>query len=104
MLIHAPESLRRPFRQRVHVMTGGAAPPSAVISRMEALGFEVHHLYGLTETYGPAAVCAWQPGLAELPLEERAAFISRQGVPHRMVGDLAVLDPATMQKVPADGA
>ena len=104
MLIHAPESLRRPFSRRVHVMTGGAAPPSAVISRMEALDFEVHHLYGLTETYGPAAVCAWQPGLAELPLEERAAFISRQGVPHRMVGDLAVLDPATMQPVPADGA
>jgi fatty-acyl-CoA synthase len=104
MLIHAPEELRRPFGRQVHVMTGGAAPPSAVISRMEPLGFAVHHLYGLTETYGPATVCAWQPGLADLPLERRAAFMSRQGVPHQMVQDMAVLDPATMRPVAADGA
>jgi len=104
MLIHAPESLRRPFGARVHAITGGAAPPSTVISRMEALGFEVHHLYGLTETYGPATVCAWQPGIDELPLEARAAFMSRQGVAHRMVQEMAVLDPATMRRVAADGA
>ena len=104
MLIHAPEDVRRAFAQRVRVITGGAAPPAAVIIRMEALGFEVQHLYGLTETYGPATVCAWQPGIAELPLESRAAFLSRQGVPHRMVGDMAVLALETMQPVPADGA
>ncbi len=104
MLIHAPADLRRRFEQRVHVITGGAAPPAAVIGRMEALGFEVHHLYGLTETYGPATVCAWQPGLADLPLEARAAFLSRQGVPHRMVQDMTVASPETMQPVPADGA
>ena len=104
MLIHAPESLRKPLRHRVRVMTGGASPPSTVISRMEALGFEVRHLYGLTETYGPASVCAWQPGLDALPVAERAAFLSRQGVPHQMLEDLTVMDPATMHPVPADAA
>jgi fatty-acyl-CoA synthase len=104
MLIHAPEDLRRPLAQRVKVMTGGASPPSTVISRMEALGFEVRHLYGLTETYGPASTCAWQPELEAMPMAERAAFMARQGVPHQMLEDLTVMDAATMRPVPADGA
>ncbi len=103
MLIHAPETVRRRFDRPVHIMTGGAAPPSIVIERMEALGFEVHHLYGLTETYGPATVNAWQPERAALPLAEKALFMARQGVPHPLAADMAVLDPVTMASVPADG-
>ncbi len=103
MLIHAPETVRRRVARPVHIMTGGAAPPSIVIERMEALGFEVHHLYGLTETYGPATVNAWQPERDTLPLAEKALFMARQGVPHPLLADMAVLDPATMASVPADG-
>ena len=60
MLVHAPDAVKVAFEQTVEVATGGASPPSAVISAMEAMGFRVTHLYGLTETYGPATVCAWQ--------------------------------------------
>jgi len=104
MLIHAPEGVRRRLQKRVDIMTGGAAPPSIVIERMEELGFRVHHLYGLTETYGPATVNAWQPHRDSLPLAEKAAFMARQGVPHPLMADMAVLDPTTMESVPADGA
>ncbi len=103
MLIHAPAGVRQRFERRIHIMTGGAAPPSIVIERMEALGFEVHHLYGLTETYGPATVNAWQPERDALPIAEKALFMARQGVPHPLLADMAVLDPATMTSVPADG-
>jgi len=104
MLIHAPASARREFPQRVRIATGGAAPPSTVISQMEAMGFAVTHLYGLTESYGPATVCLPQPGLDALPLEEKAAFMSRQGVITPMLEEAAVMDPATMIAVPRDGA
>lgn len=104
MLIHAPENQRRPFSQTVRVATGGAAPPSAVIAKMEAMGFAVTHLYGLTECYGPATICLWQPGLDEMPLEQKAAFMARQGVSHPMLEEATVLDPATLARVPADGA
>lgn len=103
MLIHAPESARMPLPHRVRVVTGGAAPPSAVISGMEAIGFEVNHLYGLTESYGPATICAWQPGIEAMDAEAKAAFMSRQGVPHPMLEDAAVLDRETGEPVPADG-
>lgn len=103
MLIHAPETVKRRFDHVVHVATGGAAPPSAVISAMESMGFAITHLYGLTETHGPSVLCAWQPGLADMPLEDRAAFVARQGVPHQMVADLSVRDPDTMAEMPADG-
>ena len=73
MLIHAPEEAKRKFDQRVDVATGGAAPPSAVISAMERMGFGVLHLYGLTETYGPATLCAWQEEWDELSAEEKAS-------------------------------
>ncbi|MBV9783143.1 MAG: acyl-CoA synthetase [Acidisphaera sp.] len=101
MLIHAPEAA--PLARPVQLMTGGAAPPSTVIARMEQLGFDVHHLYGLTETYGPSMVNAWQPGVEAMPLERRAAFMARQGVAHQMLQEAGVLDPATMHPVPADG-
>jgi fatty-acyl-CoA synthase len=104
MLIHAPASARREFPQRVQIATGGAAPPSTVISQMETMGFAVTHLYGLTESYGPATVCLPQPGLDALPLDEKAAFMSRQGVITPMLEEAAVMDPATMLPVPRDGA
>ena len=103
MLIHAPAAVRRAFRQTVKIATGGAAPASTVIARMEAMGFEVTHLYGLTESYGPSTACLWQPGLDDLPMEEKAAFMARQGVNMPMLEEAAVLNPATMQRVPADG-
>jgi fatty-acyl-CoA synthase len=104
MLIHAPEEHRRAFAQTVRIATGGAAPPSSVIAGMEEMGFAVTHLYGLTECYGPATICLWQPGLDDLPLAEKAAFMARQGVNHPMLEEATVLDPATMRPVPADAA
>ncbi|MGE0221947.1 MAG: acyl-CoA synthetase [Acetobacteraceae bacterium] len=103
MLIHAPAEARRSFPQTVNIATGGAAPPSAVIAGMAAMGFAVTHLYGLTETYGPSTVCLWQPGLDEMPIEEKSAFMSRQGVATPMMEEVAVMDPETMTRLPADG-
>jgi fatty-acyl-CoA synthase len=104
MLIHAPEQARRTFPQIVQIATGGAAPPSIVIARMEAMGFAVTHLYGLTESYGPSTVCMWQPELDDMAIEAKAAFMARQGVNTPTLQDAAVLDPASMAPVPADGA
>lgn len=103
-LIHAPNEAKRRFPQTVQIATGGAAPPSTVIARMEAMGFAVTHLYGLTESYGPATICQWQPGLDELPIEQKSAFMARQGVGHPMLEQIAVLDPDSLEPVPADGA
>ena len=103
MLIHAPETARRSFRQTVQIATGGAAPPSAVIAAMAAMGFAVTHLYGLTESYGPATICEWQPALDTLALEPKAAFMARQGVGHPLLQEASVRDPATLAAVPADG-
>jgi fatty-acyl-CoA synthase len=104
MLIHAPGGVRRSFSQTVKIATGGAAPPSTVIAQMEAMGFAVTHLYGLTESYGPSTVCMWQPGLDDLPIEQKAAFMARQGVNTPMLEEAAVLHPSTLVPVPADGA
>ena len=103
MLIHAPETARRSFRQTVQIATGGAAPPSAVIAAMAAMGFAVTHLYGLTESYGPATICEWQPALDTMALEPKAAFMARQGVGHPLLQEASVRDPATLAAVPADG-
>jgi fatty-acyl-CoA synthase len=103
MLIHAPESARRRFEQRCDVYTGGAPPPAAVIQGMEELGFSVTHLYGLTETFGPATVGVVQDGWTGLSLTERARRMARQGVPYPTVGDLLVADPDSLVPVPADG-
>src|SRR5260370_11385909 len=80
MLAHAPETAKRRFDHVVEVATGGAAPPSAVIEAMERMGFRVTHLYGLTESYGPSTVCAWQEEWAALPVNDRSAPMARQGV------------------------
>ena len=103
MLIHAPAEARRAFAQTVCIATGGAAPPSTVIAGMEAMGFAVTHLYGLTETYGPSTVCLWQPGIDDLPMDEKSAFMARQGVATPMIEEVAVMNPATMAVMPADG-
>ena len=103
MLIHAPDTVRRRFQRTVRIATGGAAPPSAVIARMEEMGFAVTHLYGLTESFGPSTVCMWQPALETMTPAEKAAFMARQGVNTPMLEDAAVFDPATMLPVPADG-
>ncbi len=104
MLIHAPQEAQRRFGHTVTVGTGGAAPPSAVLSGMKALGFEVIHMYGLTEVYGPATVCAPQDGWADLDADALALQYARQGVNHIAVEDATVFDRDTGQPVPADGA
>ncbi len=103
MLIHAPDAVKTPFPQTVEMATGGAAPPSTVISAMEAMGFRVTHLYGLTETYGPATFCAWQEDWRALDLASRAAQMARQGVTYATLEDMMVADPETLQPVPRDG-
>jgi len=103
MLIHAPDAVKTPFPQTVEMATGGAAPPSTVISAMETMGFRVTHLYGLTETYGPATFCAWQDDWAALPLAERAGQMARQGVTYATLEDMMVADPETLRPVPRDG-
>ena len=104
ILVHAPDTAKRRFDHVVEVATGGAAPPSAVIEAMERMGFRVTHLYGLTETYGPATVCAWQEEWAGLPMSERAARMARQGVTYLTHERQRVVDPQTMAGVPADGS
>ncbi len=104
MLIHAPAEVKQTFAHPVEIATGGAAPPSTVIAAMEAMGFRVTHLYGLTESYGPASFCAWQEAWEELPLAERAGRMARQGVGYPTAAGLMVADPATLAPVPRDGA
>ncbi|MGE0387120.1 MAG: acyl-CoA synthetase [Gammaproteobacteria bacterium] len=104
LLVHAPEEVKVRFDQIVQVATGGAAPPSPIIAAMERMGFRVTHLYGLTETFGPATVCTPQPGWQGLKLEERAAFMARQGVRLPTLAEVMVADPRTLQPVPADGS
>ncbi len=103
MLIHAPSKAKVQFEQTVDVATGGAAPPSRVIAELESMGFRVLHLYGLTETYGPAAVCAWQTDWQGLDLSRRASKMARQGVLYPTLEDVAVIEPDSMQPVPWDG-
>jgi fatty-acyl-CoA synthase len=102
-LLNAPAELRDGISHRVHAMVAGAAPPSAMIAAMERMGFDLIHVYGLTETYGPATVCVNQDEWAQLDLEQRAVLNARQGVRYILEEDVAVLDPITMQPVPWDG-
>ena len=104
MLVHAPDAVKKRFSHRVEVATGGAAPPSAVIEAMEKMGFNVTHLYGLTESYGPATLCAWQADWDALPLTDRARCMARQGVRYPTMEGLQVADPQTHAPVPRDGA
>lgn len=103
LLIHSPAKPRQRYRHRVNVATGGAAPPSIVIEEMEQLGFTVTHLYGLTETFGPATLCAWQPEWGQLDRLEWAGKMARQGVAMPTLHQIAVVDPGTLAPVAADG-
>jgi fatty-acyl-CoA synthase len=103
MLVNAPAAQRVPFSQTVNCATGGAAPPSSVLRAMEEIGFRVTHLYGATETYGPALSCVAQPEWNELTPEQRYANMARQGVAYPTVAGLMVADAETMTPVPRDG-
>jgi len=102
MLAHAPDESKSSFPQRVEIATGGAAPPSAVIETMEENGFNVTHLYGLTETYGPATVCVPQDDWPNLAVNERSARMARQGVHYTTLEGATVRNPDTMEEVPWD--
>lgn len=103
MLAHAPCDVQKRATKNIELATGGAAPPSSVIESMEAIGFNVTHLYGLTETYGPATVCVPQDDWPALELQQRSARMARQGVHYITLEGAAIIDPDTMQHVPADG-
>ncbi|AOZ69171.1 acyl-CoA synthetase [Rhodobacter xanthinilyticus] len=103
MLVHAPAEMKEGLAPGIKVLTGGAPPPAVIIEKMEALGFDVTHGYGLTETYGPAVTCAWHEEWDALPLPERARLKARQGVRNHAMEDLMVAHPDTMEPVPADG-
>ena len=103
LLLNAKPEERRDFEHTVEVMTAAAPPPAAVLEAMEANGFHMTHVYGLTETYGPAVMCAWKDEWDELPSAGQAAMKSRQGVRYHVLEGLDVLDPQTMQPVPRDG-
>lgn len=102
MLANAPASIQRKASQNIEIATGGAAPPSSVIEAMENIGFNVTHLYGLTETYGPATVCIPQDDWPTLELQQRSGRMARQGVHYLTLENAAILD-ANMQPVPHDG-
>ena len=102
-LVNAPEADRRPLPGKVRFNVAGAPPPEAVIAAMANAGFEVNHIYGLTETYGPSVVNQWHEEWDALPPAEQAAKKARQGVNYLALEALTVLDPETMQPVPADG-
>ncbi|HXT06098.1 MAG TPA: AMP-binding protein, partial [Roseiarcus sp.] len=103
VLLNANQAERRPLPHVVSFFTAAAPPPAAVLAAMREAGFEVTHLYGLTETYGPAVVNDWQEEWSALPGAEQAALKSRQGVRYHALEDLDVMDPKTMVAVPADG-
>ena len=101
-LANAPAELRAGITHTVRTMVAGAAPAPAVIAKMKEIGFELTHVYGLTEVYGPAAVCARQASWDALEDEERALLNARQGVRYHLQAGVSVRDPETMLEVPAD--
>ncbi len=103
MISEAPQEVRRDFSQAIRMMTAAAPPPARVIAGMEAMGISVTHVYGLTEVYGPAVVCAEKPDWRDLPVEEQARLKARQGVAYELQEDVLVVDPGTGDPVPWDG-
>jgi fatty-acyl-CoA synthase len=103
MIVNAKAEEKKDFSHRIDVMTAGAAPPPAVLQGMEEAGFHVTHVYGLTETYGPATLCAWKDDWEALDPVDKAAVKARQGVEYTVLEGLNVIDPETMDPVPADG-
>ncbi len=103
MVVNANATERTDFDHPVEVMTAAAPPPAAVLEQMERNGFAMTHVYGLTETYGPAVVCEWHSEWNELTSSRRAELRSRQGVPYVALAALDIKDPETMGSVPPDG-
>ena len=103
MMINAPEKLREGIGHKVSGLIAGAAPPAAIIEGAERMGFDITHVYGLTETYGPASVCAKHPEWDDLAIDRRAERNGRQGVRHHMQEAITVLDPLSMEQVASDG-
>jgi fatty-acyl-CoA synthase len=104
LLIAAPAELRAGIDHPVRGMVAGAAPPAAMIEGMARIGFDITHVYGLTEVYGPAAVAVKRPSWADADLSEQTRLNGRQGVRYALQESMAVLEPHTMEQVPADGA
>jgi fatty-acyl-CoA synthase len=102
-LLGTPPAEQKPLPHVVEFVTAAAPPPEAVLAAMKGAGFNVTHVYGLTEVYGPAVVNDWHAGWDALPLDQQAAKKSRQGVRYHVLEGLDVLDPETMQQVPRDG-
>ncbi len=103
LLLNAPAAMKTGIHHTVNALVAGAAPPVAMIEGMEKMGFHLTHVYGLTETYGPAAVCAKHDDWDTLPVEQRAELNGRQGVAYHLQEGMTVMNPQTMQPVPADG-
>ncbi|WP_246475350.1 acyl-CoA synthetase [Diaphorobacter ruginosibacter] len=103
LLVNAPAAMKEGVPTGVKAMVAGAAPPAAMIEGMEAMGFDITHVYGLTEVYGPATVCAKHAEWDQLDIGERARLNARQGVRYHLQRSAAVLDPETMDPVPHDG-
>ena len=103
MMNSADEAIKSGVDHEVKVMTAGAPPPASVIQGMEAMGFDVTHVYGLTETYGPCVVCEWQDEWGDSNADAQAKRKARQGVKAPMLEDLKVVDPVSLEEVPSDG-
>jgi len=103
MLLNSPEADSLDLAYRIQMMTAGAAPPAAVLERMDALGFDITHAYGLTEVYGPNTVCDWHEEWNDRPTAEQAALKARQGVKYQVQEDFFVADPETLEPIAADG-
>ncbi|MBV6476687.1 MAG: 3-methylmercaptopropionyl-CoA ligase [Rhodocyclaceae bacterium] len=103
MLINAPAEWREGITHKVSALVAAAPPPASMIEGMNRIGFDITHVYGLTETYGPAAVCAKHPEWSALPLEEQVRLNGRQGVRYHLQEGVTVMDPETMLPVPRDG-
>src|SRR5664279_4894413 len=102
-LINAPDAPKGKTARPVVGLIAGAAPPVAVLEGAESIGIKLTHVYGLTEVYGPASVCAEQPGWDDLPADQRAQLKRRQGVPYPLQEAVTVINPETMSEVPRDG-
>ncbi len=102
-LINAPPELREGITHKIHALVAAAAPPAATLAAMDRMGIELTHVYGLTETYGPAAVCVKQKEWEALDIDRRSERNGRQGVRYLMEEGATVLDPMTMKPVPWDG-
>jgi len=103
MITGAPESDQKKLKEKVYVLTAGAPPPSIIFKKMKDLGFEVMHVYGLTETYGHVTQCAWNDGWNEFDEEKQNEIKARQGVKYPNAEGVTVMDPETMKEVPNDG-